>query len=148
MRLMSAILLHITSMLLAGMKINHCNVCVFVSDTTILHRVQRLWMKWRSVCLPIPFTWPQLWMFIVFCDVKSWHDLFLWQMEMEMKLMELNWQKSRYMKTVSADECTRSEVRVGTLQTDPFASPKMWNAMSNALWCLYCKLTRGCCSFH
>lgn len=54
-------------------------------------------------------------------------------MEMEMKLMELNWQKSRYMKTVSADECTRSEVRVGTVQTDPFASPKLRNAMSNAL---------------
>lgn len=46
-----------------------------------------------------------------------------------MKLMELNWQKSRYMKTITADECTRSEVRVGTLQTDHFALPKSWNAM-------------------
>lgn len=30
-----------------------------------------------------------------------------------MKLMELNWQKSRYLKLITADECTRSEVRVG-----------------------------------
>lgn len=54
-------------------------------------------------------------------------------MEMEMKLMELNWQKSRYMKTVTADECTRSEVRVGRVQTDPFALPKPWNAVSGAV---------------
>lgn len=32
---------------------------------------------------------------------------------MKMKLMELNWQKSRYLKIITADECTRSEVRVG-----------------------------------
>lgn len=42
-------------------------------------------------------------------------------MEMEMKLMELNWQKSRYMKIITADECTRSKVRVGTDPTDRFA---------------------------
>lgn len=44
-----------------------------------------------------------------------------------MKLMELNWQKSRYMKTITYDECTRSEVRVSTVQTDHFALPKPWN---------------------
>ncbi|TWW74632.1 Zinc-binding protein A33 [Takifugu flavidus] len=33
------------------------------------------------------------------------------KMEMKMKLMELNWQKSRYLKIITADECTRSEVR-------------------------------------
>ena len=69
-------------------------------------------------------------MFFLFSNVNeelAW--LFLPQMEMEMKLMELNWQKSRYMKTITADECTRSEVRVGTLQTDHFALPKPWNTM-------------------
>lgn len=49
-----------------------------------------------------------------------------------MKLMELNWQKSRYMKTVAADECTRSEVKVGTVQAG-FALPKSWNATSNVV---------------
>lgn len=34
-----------------------------------------------------------------------------------MRLMELNWQKSRYLKIISADECTRSEVRVGGAHT-------------------------------
>lgn len=32
-----------------------------------------------------------------------------------MRLMELNWQKSRYLKIITADECTRSEVMVGVV---------------------------------
>lgn len=46
-----------------------------------------------------------------------------------MKLMELNWQKSRYLKIITADECTRSEVRVGGVQSDSFVLPKSWNVM-------------------
>lgn len=36
----------------------------------------------------------------------------LLQMELKLRLMELNWQKSQCVKVITADERTRSEVRV------------------------------------
>lgn len=50
-----------------------------------------------------------------------------------MKLMELNWQKSRYLKIITADECTRSEVRVGGVQTHDCVLPKPWNIVENVV---------------
>lgn len=35
------------------------------------------------------------------------------QMELKMRLMELNWQKSQCVKIIASDERTRSEIRVG-----------------------------------
>lgn len=40
---------------------------------------------------------------------------FLLQMELRLRLMELNWQKSQCVKVITADGRNRSEVRVGGL---------------------------------
>lgn len=39
----------------------------------------------------------------------------LLQMELKLRLMELNWQKSQCVKVITADERTKNEVRVGGL---------------------------------
>lgn len=41
--------------------------------------------------------------------------MFLLQMELKLRLMELNWQKSQCVKVITADERTKNEVRVGGL---------------------------------
>lgn len=45
---------------------------------------------------------------VLFSDVHV-----LLQMELKLRLMELNWQKSQCVKVITADGRTRSEVRVG-----------------------------------
>lgn len=40
-------------------------------------------------------------------------------MELKLRLMELNWQKSQCVKVIAADERTKSEVRV---RNEPFLS--------------------------
>lgn len=128
------------------------------SDTIRWLQCQKLWMIWRYdqslklqiymvnlenllyillVVLKSFFTW---W-YVLFFSVYIHYDAHLFQMELKVRLMELNWQKSQYAKIKTTDERTKNDVRVCKVQFISIGCGEKTccSVLSIALILMFCK---------